>query len=203
MNRRSPGLSPPRQRWLTGVVLLVALGGCSSPAPPASGAAPPSAAPPQTSQVAPPFPALTDELRLDGVDPCSLLTPAQETILRMSSGKNLDGDPQQRTCDWASTQPSIEDSWQVYLYRHGQNPVDESRAPIRLVPVEHFTAQAIEVPVVPSTNCYLNINVAQEQFLAVAYLTHADHQSGITFQQACDQAVQVATMMIATLRSSQ
>jgi hypothetical protein len=76
--------------------------------------------------------------------------------------------------------------------------VTDSRAPIQQVPVEHFTAQTIEVPVVPSTNCYLNINVAPRQFLAVAYMTDADHEPGITFQQTCDQA---ATMMIATLRS--
>lgn len=184
---------------LAGAALLIALTACGTPQTPSPPSAPTAAAP--TSS---PFPPRPSELRLNGLNPCVLLTSAQERKLGVVATAPVQqpGGPGTTSCNWFSDEgPSNGWTAQTDVSKGAPATLDSS-VPTQIVQVDGFSAIQGATPVGhPEGYCALFIDVAQSQYLAVAYDTDNNEIPGMNHQVACQQATKVATFMIQNLRA--
>jgi hypothetical protein len=191
------------------VVALVSVGlaGCggntsgtgTASSPSASAAPPPSAAAPS------PLPPRPAALRLDGVDPCSLLTPAQVSQLKLSQGSpgaNSDGlgSPD---CGWHALAATPRDVWIARtVLKQGAEFYLGSVTGARVIQVAGFPAvQTSSDLAKPDLNCIMFIDVAPGQCLGIFYSNSFGDRHGINHEVACQQADRVAELLVANLRA--
>lgn len=198
-----------RSPWLVAVFAVLALAGCAPPQPvvppaPTLSLSPDGSPPEDVERAVPPFPALTEQLRLDGVEACALLSPDQAAELGVDPAGNNTAylSTPGQDCNWSPRQPNTGNRWQIKLATQGIQPTIPSPAPIDLVPVERFTAARMLIGGIPTVNCALVVKVADNQFLFVSYLGEPEKYppAQASIQRACDTAIRSAAMMITTLR---
>nr|WP_245607375.1 DUF3558 domain-containing protein [Pseudonocardia spinosispora] len=191
-------------RWLPGalVALTVGLAGCGSGPAETSTPAPPPTSPPASTR--PPLPPRPAELRLDNVDPCSLLNPAQEDQLLLGPAMR-NPDPEEfgaTSCAWVNgVGPS--NTWSIRtIPGQGTEYYLGASTGYEMIKVGGFTAlqSAPDNAPRPDRACIIHIDVAAGQSLAVTYDNLPGDLPGINQQVACQQAAKVGEMAVANLR---
>jgi Protein of unknown function (DUF3558) len=195
---------------LAGLTLLLSVSGCAIPQRPAPTTGPPPA-PQPTESAAPtssPFPPRPAELRLNGVDPCQLLTNTQKNTLNVeqnSSGKN-DDQLGSLDCAWttpvtASRNPRPSNSWAAFaVLNQSADYALGNQAPVQTVQLDGYSAVETSSPTVgPDSECLLFIDVAQGENLTVRYDNFEDNYPGMNHQLACQLARKAAALMMQTL----
>ncbi|HEY2099757.1 MAG TPA: DUF3558 domain-containing protein [Pseudonocardia sp.] len=178
--------------WLTGCG-----GGAAapSPAPTASSAAP----------VGPSLPRRPVELRLDGVDPCTLVTAAQRHQLGVNAGttnsEDYGGPLKGRMCVWSNLPDSPDNAYTGgAILNHGAE-FASGLEPLRMV--DGFAATTTgSTGTDPTYYCGMLVDVAPGQALSAAYANDSHNYPGMNHQLACDKAQQLASDMLSTLRAS-
>jgi hypothetical protein len=184
-----------------GAALLFSAAGCAPAAsPPAPSPPPPSAAP--TSSPFPPRPA---ELRLDGVDPCTLLSSAELARLGVQLVSGFDDADQFRSlsCQWANSGGTLpEKNWVARaIVKQGAGYALGNTAPVQVVQVGGFSAVQTSSPYQnANTECILAVDVARGENLWVQFDNRAGDFPGIDHQVACQQASKAAELMLHNLR---
>jgi hypothetical protein len=183
------------------VVALVALTACGgSPAGPAN--SPSTASPPQPGTSA--LPPRPTELRLDGVDPCSLLSSDQRRELGVNGGvfardtnsTVLSGD----SCLWSNLPNSPDNAYLGRLVLRTGAGYALGREPLRMV--DGFPATTTgSVGSDPTYYCLMLVDVAPGQALGASYDNGRKDYPGMNHRLACDKAQELASMMLSTLRA--
>lgn len=180
-----------RHGWLVGllVVALAAMAGCAGGSPSAVGS---------------PFPARPDELRLDQIDPCALLTKTQVQQLGEHAGERRENSDELGSiaCLWRNF-PEQPDS--TYLARlitkRGADYALNSGTGAQVVAIDGFAAVQTTSPYAdPKEHCLLLVDVAQGQSLWVQWRTLSTNYPGLTHELACQQAQEAGRLMLGNLR---
>lgn len=185
---------------LTMTGLAGCAGGHSREAESSAPEAPTSAAP--AASRLPPRP---EALRLAGVDPCALLSPAQTTALSVEAGvpgSNHD-ELGSADCSWASTRGSSgTDLLARAIVKRGADYALDSVTGTQVVQVGGFSAvQTSSDFQNPQFHCILVVDVAQGQSLWVQAANVLENQPGMNHQVACQIADKAAESMVANLRN--
>jgi Protein of unknown function (DUF3558) len=199
-------MRPTRLVRLVGLTLLLGVAGCGlphRPVPAAPSAAPPpaeSAAP--TSSRLPPRPA---ELRLDGVDPCALLTTAEQAKLGVHQVYSANDADQFRSlgCQWDNGLGPPDNAWVARaIVKQGADYALDNQAPVQVVQIDGYSAVQTSSPYQnPNRQCIQVIDVAQGESLWVQYDDRIGTYPGINHEVACQQARKAAELMIHNLRT--
>jgi hypothetical protein len=183
-------------------VLLLGLAGCGSggsTAAPSGTTAP--AAPPPSSSLSP----RSAELKLDGVDPCALLTAAQQGQLgveQVGQANNSD-ELGSAACQWGNNGAKPDNRWLARLIvKRGADYALGSTTGVQVVQIGGFSAVQTAAPYQdPNTNCVLVVDVAQGQSLGVQYGNAAGDYPGINHDVACQLDRKAAELMVQNLRA--
>jgi hypothetical protein len=184
---------------LAAIVLLVRAGAPGRPRPGATAPpAPTPTAPPTGLPAAPGLPVRPVTLPLDTVNPCALITPAQQAELGTRAGEPAEilQQPGRFDCLWSNPDVGVDHRWlAIPVLEHG---------------VEHYLADgpvqlvggfaSVRTDVTPG-GCELFIDVAPGQALEVEYLASARRNPAMNPKVACQRATKAAEMMVATLRA--
>lgn len=180
-----------RFSWVAGslIVALATLVGCAVDPPPTAG----SRLPPRPS-----------ELRLDRIDPCSLLTPMQVRQLGVhpgEPGKNTD-ELGSADCLWRNFPERPDSSYLARLIlERGADYALNSGTGAQVVTIDGFAAVQTTSPYAdPKEHCLLLVDVAQGQSLWVQWRTLSDDYPGLTHELACRQAQEAGRLMLGNLR---
>lgn len=179
--------------------LLLLLNACGTPPNPPPI---PNAAPRSESRL-PPRPA---ELRLEQVNPCTLLDDHQRQRLGVGPGKfSYDQtDTHYAVCQWSNS-PSftlINRYLARLQVRDGAEDALDSRTGSQVVQVGGFTAvQTSASGIDPNKHCILLIDVATGQSLWAQYYAQGEFP-GLTRAQSCQFARAAAEDMMANLRAA-
>jgi hypothetical protein len=178
---------------------LASCGGATPTSPVPLPSASSSVAP--TTSSLPPRPV---ELRLDGVNPCSLLTDAQRARFGLSPG-DLDpgSDPtaelQGPACTWAGSLHPDNGYVGGTVLNHGAE-VALSAEPLRSVGGFAATTTT-SMGSDPNFWCGVLVDVAPGQALTADYANNAHDYPGMNRKLACDKAQALAEAMLTTLRA--
>ena len=187
-------------RWPVAVLAVLCLAGCGggSSHPPRNPPPTVSAAP--TPSRLPPRPAT---LRLDGLDPCALLTLAQVRQLRVEPGRPQPDrtKPGSVGCVWSSAPLRPTNEWSANaIMDHGAEYYLDGTTGAQVSAVDGFAAVLTTSPrQEPTRQCLAVVDVAPEQSLAVQYLNPDGDLPGMNHQVACQLARQVAELMVTNL----
>lgn len=192
-------------RWsrLGAAVLVLGLAGCgtgeSQTAP--NSTTVPTAPPPSTS----PFPPRPAELKLDGIDPCALLTAAQQGQLgveRVGQDNNSD-ELGSAACLWGNNGGEPDNRWLARLIvKRGADYALGSSTGVQVLQVGGFSAVQTAAPYQDAkTNCVIVVDVAQGQSLGVQYSNIAGDYPGINHDVACQLDRKAAELMVQNLRA--
>jgi len=144
------------------------------------------------------------ELRLDGVDPCTLLTDAQRRKLAVNAGttdnEDYGGSLQGPLCVWSNLPESPDNGYTGgAILNHGAE-FALGREPLRMV--DGFAATTTgSTGTDPTYYCGMLVDVAPGQALSAAYANNAHDFPGMNHALACDKAQQLASDMLSTLRA--
>jgi len=177
-------------------VLLVA--GCGGATEPPS---PPVPLPAPAGASLPPRPV---ELRLDGVDPCSLLTDHQRGQLGVGAGMSARGSESSPlkgdSCIWTNFPDHPASNWTGRTVLAQGADYALGREPPRAV--DGFAATTTgSTGSDPAYYCLMLVDVAPDQSLAAQYDNGSKDYPGMNHQLACDKAQQLASDMLSTLRA--
>lgn len=194
--------------WLTlafGTTLLIGLAGCDTPpnvSPQDSGSAPSassSSAP--SAQALPPRPS---ELKLNGVNPCDLLTAADESKLGVGPGAVNDGADSLSSsgCRWTNPAGHPDNNWvALAVVRRGADAELRRSTGAQVGLVDGFPAvQTTSASADPGLSCELYLDVAPGQTLSIEYVNRRGDYPNINHGVACQQAADAAKLMLANLR---
>jgi hypothetical protein len=161
--------------------------------------------PSSTAEAGPALPPRPAELRLDGLDPCALLSDDQRRRLGVNRGLNIGksygGPLQGPVCAWTNT-PNHPDNTYAggTILNHGAEyalGLEPTRS------VDGFAATTTgSTGSDPAYYCLILVDVAPGQSLSAAYSNIAKDYPGMNHQMACDQAQQLAGELLSTLRST-
>ncbi|HEY1972118.1 MAG TPA: DUF3558 domain-containing protein [Pseudonocardia sp.] len=181
------------------MLLVLSLGGCGSRSAPPRPEGPIEPARPTASPL-PPRPAT---LRLDSVDPCALLTPAQVARLSLLDGIPS-ARPDGRDCVWGRNPPHPDNAWRAQvILTHGADYYRGSVTGAQLREISGYTAVATNSTLALNRDhqCLLYVDVAPGQSLEVSYHNLDGDYPGINHEVACQLAGQVAGLMLANLKA--
>ncbi|HTF46915.1 MAG TPA: DUF3558 domain-containing protein [Pseudonocardia sp.] len=183
--------------------LVIVLAGCGAETSPASaGSSVAAPAPTPSNSPLPPRPA---ELRLNAVDPCALLTTAQQGQLGVKAAlSGNDGDELgSAACLWGNNGGKPDNRWVARLIvKRSADYALGSTTGVQVVQVDGFSAVQTAAPYQdPNTNCVLVVDVAQGQSLGVQYLNLAGDYPGISHDMACQLDRKAAELMVRNLRA--
>ena len=179
---------------------LVLLAGCGAK-PPAST---PSAPPPGTAAPSP-LPPRPAQLRLDGVDPCRLLTPAQQDrlgieLLSVQGADAFNGTG--KDCQWAHTGNPHDGYGASTDLRRGADYALRSQTGTQITQVDGYGAVTTTGGTAdPATNCVVLIDVAPGQSLWALYDDSFHDQPNLTHEVSCQKAITAGQMMLGNLRA--
>ena len=179
-----------------GALLFLGIAGCAG-----SQVAPPDSA--SSAPVAPAHSALGPRplvLKLDGVDPCSLLSNPQRLQLDTDQGSpggpTVDGSSRGATCVWSSTR-SAERWTGATILDHG---AENAGGKGQVRGVNRFSAVVTSpTGTDPRSSCLMLVDVAPGQSLAAAYQNDTPDAPGMSHQVACGRAQHLATNLLASL----
>jgi Protein of unknown function (DUF3558) len=191
-----------------GLLVSSGLQGCSSipatPSGPSSLPSPteePSLATPSRS----PLPPRPLALQLDGIDPCSLLTPKQGRQFTSVPSRRVadDQEPGTYDCIWSTFPTNPVSNWTASaVLDHGAEYYLGSVTSAQIVQVDGFAAvQTSSNLTDPEKQCLLYVDVAPGQALDVQYINSNGDYPGINHQVACRLASKAAELMVANLRN--
>jgi hypothetical protein len=190
-----------KARFLPATIALaaVALAGCGAPT---TQPAPSPSVPASPTESTAPLPPRPSELRLDGVDPCALLTRAQRTKIAVRAGVS-GGDTDELGspgCVWLNAAEHPDNSWVAKaVTKHGAEYALGSVTEAKVVSVAGFSAvETTSNFADPQHECLLYVDVAAGQSLQVEYLNQRGDHPGI----ACQLATSAASDMISTLKTN-
>jgi hypothetical protein len=142
------------------------------------------------------------ELSLDGVDPCSLLSAAQQQRLGVGNGRpGTSGEgPRSPACAWTRFPEEPQDAYQLRLdSSQGAEASLNSVTGVEIVNVRGFTALKTLSPYLPPTShCVMIVDAASGQNLVLRY-EYDGSAVPMTKQLACDKARVAAEMAVQTL----
>jgi len=172
----------------------IGIGGCGGPTPVAVTPGPSS-----TPGISP-LPPRPTTLRMDGIDPCKLLTATQLTKLDIREiGPTSNAIA--TVCVWGSRPGRPDDSWAAGFYREGADRglLGEGAEVSKIGGFGAVkTASALGDR---NFGCILDIDTAPGEQLRVDYEnTHKD-APGMSHEVACQRAATAAEMMVANLRT--
>jgi hypothetical protein len=149
------------------------------------------------------LPARPNELPLEGIDPCMMLTPSQQGHLGVSKGRpGIASDGfNSPACVWSRFPQEPQDSYLVQLVtRQGAEFALASTTGARVIQIDGFAAVETQrderYPV--EFHCVLLLDVAAGQNLWVQY-DYDGSAVPMTKQLACDKARVAAEMAVQTL----
>lgn len=179
---------------LVGALMMAGAAGCGSPAPP------PATPPPPARPALPPRPI---ELRLDDVNPCSLLTNDQKRQFNIASGSPVvqsSGPNQGPSCLWRAFGFHPDNGWTSgAVLNHG---ADQALGAERPRSVDGFAATTTTAPGSdPDYFCGVMVDVAPGQALHATYSNESHDVPGMNRKMACDNAMRLAGAMLSTLRT--
>lgn len=180
-----------RLGWVIGllVVALAVLVGCGSESPTSGGSR---------------LPARPNEVRLDQVDPCALLTPPQVHQLGVGVGRRKENTDELGSagCLWDNFPEEPDTSYLARLItKRGADYALDSTEPTQVVTIDGFSAVQTKSPQGdPKDHCLLYIDVAAGESLMVKWLTLSRSYPGLTDHLACDQARDAGRLMVENLR---
>lgn len=183
-----------RSGWIVGllvvaVVAVAALVGCGGGSPSTGGSR---------------LPARPDELHLDRVDPCALLTRPQVHQLGVGAGKRKENTDELGSggCLWDNFPEEPDTSFLARLITNrGADYALDSTEPTQVVKIDGFSAVQTKSPQGdPNDHCLLYIDVATGESLMVKWLTLSRNYPGLTDQFACQQARDAGRLMVENLR---
>jgi len=144
-------------------------------------------------------------LRLDGVDPCALLTSQEARQFTPVPSRRVanDQEPGSYDCIWSTFPTKPVDSWTAHaILDHGAGYYLGSVAGAQVVQVGGFAAvQTSSGFQDPNKQCLLVVDVAPGQGLEVQYINPNGDYPGINHQVACQLASKAAELMVANLRN--
>lgn len=186
---------------LIGALVLLGIAGCSGVAEPPSSA--PVASPP--APVGPTLPPRPVELRLDSVDPCTLLTDSQRRQLGVNSGttnnEDYGGPLKGRMCVWSNLPESPDNGYTAGAILNQGAQYALGLEPLRSV--DGFAATTTgSTGTDPMYYCLMLVDVAPGQALSAAYDNNSHDYPGMNHKLACDKAQRFASDMLSTLRAS-
>jgi uncharacterized protein DUF3558 len=180
---------------LAGVLVLAGVTGCGAPAPP-------SAAPPPATPAHPALPPRPAELRLDGVDACTLLTDDQKRQFNIASGSSVVNDSGPRhgsICLWTTYAFHPDNHWTGGTDLNLGADYALGLEPLRSV--DGFAATTTtSLGSDPNYYCAVLVDVAPGQALGADYSNESHDVPGMNRKVACDNAMRLASAMLATLR---
>lgn len=176
-------------------VMLAASGlaGCAgTPTPPA-----PEHGPPARESPLPPRPV---DLRVDQVEVCSLLSPAERANLKIDNfGSN---DNNSRVCSWNVGRRAQSYGWLAKFDRPSRFEQAARGTGTRLESVGGFPAVRISpTKFDPAYGCIYVIDIAPDQDFGVSYQNDRKDIPGMTHEKACLQALAVAELTMANLKA--
>lgn len=184
-----------RRGWVVGLMLVSALAaavGCSSGKPEAGS----------------PLPARPAELRLDGLDPCALLTRAQTTQLGVpTAGQRATAtetdDLGSAGCLWGNFPRQPDTSYlNRLILKRGADAALGSATGARVVILDGYAAVETTSPnVAPTEHCLVLVDVAQGESLWVQWMTSSHGYPGLSRELACQKAELAGRLMLANLRT--
>ncbi|HWN33237.1 MAG TPA: DUF3558 family protein, partial [Pseudonocardia sp.] len=144
------------------------------------------------------------ELRLDGVNPCDLLSGIQRHQLDVnpgsSNGEDYGGPLKGPVCVWANLPRHPDNSYGGGAILNQGAEYALGLEPLRTV--DGFAATTTgSVGTDPTYYCGLLVDVAPGQALSASYGNDSHDYPGMNHQLACDKAQQLASEMLSTLRS--
>jgi hypothetical protein len=183
--------------------VLLCLAGCAAPQPPPENepSIPPLAPPAPTSTPFPPRPA---NLRLDGIDPCGLVTPTQ---LKQLDARQVGGRttpiPGVVECGWGGNGFRLNTWIGQLILNHGITPTINSVAPVQTVQIDGFTALQGSSPIDDGkADCDQLFDIADGQSLLIGYSDDDLEKNGANgHDAACRIASKFSTMAINNLRT--
>lgn len=183
-------------RALVGALLLAGAVGCG-------GHVPPRAVPPPLAPARPALPPRPVELRLDSVNPCSLLTDEQKRQFNIASSSlvaNDSGPVQGPVCAWLTLTNQPDHHWtRGAILNHGAE-YGPGAEPLRFV--DGFAATTTtSTGSDPNFYCAVKVDVAPGQALGANYGNESHDVPGMNRETACDNAMRLASAMLATLRT--
>lgn len=187
---------------LSALAVALAAGGCSSGSPVAPPAEPPT---PPSTEVRAELPPRAFEVRLDGVDPCGLLTTAQRDQLGVGTGRRGVASHEglaSPSCIWDRFPEEPRDAYLVEaITQRGAEYALDSTTGVRIAEVHGLPAvETRRGEGYPSeSHCLLLVDVAQGQSLWVQY-DYDGVTVPMTQELACEKARNAAGMTVQTLR---
>jgi hypothetical protein len=138
------------------------------------------------------------------VDPCTLLTTAQQSQLGVEqlslSAEVFDVDG--KDCGWGNTHGPREGYGASTDLRRGADYALDSNTGAQVVQVDGFGAVTTTGGTAdPAVNCVLLIDVAPGQSLWASYDDSNHDKPGLTHEIACQKAMSAAQMMLGNLRT--
>lgn len=175
---------------------LLALAGCS-------GGSEHWVATPAPGSGLPPRPAT---LRIQAIDPCRLLTPAQYQQLGVDPGHRKDYEPnrplQGTGCIWSTTHSQQQVTYTAGLVTNRGAEFALGAEPLRTVDGYAATTTASALAD-PKWYCALLVDVAPGQSLLSNYSVDSEDIPSMTHVKACDNAQTAAGLMLDNLRAAQ
>lgn len=178
---------------LTVLLATAGLTGCAdTPSPPT-----PVPGPPSRESPLPPRPV---DLRIDQVEVCSLLSPAERANLKIDSfGTN---DNNSRVCSWSVGRRAQSYGWLAKFDQPKRFEQAARGTGARLESIGGFpAAQTSPARFDPTYGCTYVIDIAPDQDLSVGYLNDNKDIPGMTHEKACQQALSVAELTMANLKA--
>lgn len=150
------------------------------------------------------LPARPDDLRLDQVDPCALLTTAQVHQLGVHAGERKPNSDELGSiaCLWRNFPEQPDSTYLARLItRRGADYALNSGTGAQVVTIDGFAAVQTTSPYAdPKEHCLLLVDVAQGQSLWVQWRTLSNNYPGLTHELACQQAQEAGRLMLGNLR---
>jgi len=193
--------------WLTlalGTTLLIGLAGCDTPPNVSSQSEAPASSVASSTPSARALPPRPTDLRLDGVNPCDLLTGADQAQLGVSPGTVNDGADSLSSagCRWTDPSGHPDNNWvALAVVRRGADAALRSATGAQIGLIDGFPAvQTTSDSADPGLSCELFLDVAAGQTLSVEYVNRRGDYPNINHGIACQQATGAAKLLLANLR---
>jgi len=184
-------------------IVMLGLAGCAAPQPPPQNepSIPPLAPTTPTNTSFPPRPA---NLRLDGIDPCSLITPTQlKQLDARQVNVNKNPAPGVIACGWGGNGFRLNNWIGQLILDRGITPTINSVAPVQTVQIDGFTALQGSSPIDDGkTDCDQLFDIADGQSLLIGYGDIDLSKNGSNeHDTACRTLTKFSTMVIKNLRT--
>jgi hypothetical protein len=187
------------------LVTLLDLAGCASPQSRQPAPVIEPGSPMLPGETSSPFPPRPAELRIDGINPCNLLTPNQTTSLRVSvfEGYPKPVAPGVMQCSWIGNGFTLKNWIAQLISNRGITPTISSAAAVQTIQIDGFTTLQGSSPLSDGkSDCVQLIDIAQGQSLLASYNDPELTKDGIDHHQlTCEMDSKFSTEVIQNLRT--